>query len=237
MSDKPKTKNGVNTSGVQINVSVVEDDNRARRILAEWLGRAGDLRLVSQFSDAETALAALPEERPHVVLLDINLPGQSGIECVRKLKPAMPETQFLMLTVYEDPERIFEALSAGASGYLLKQTPRAELLAAVREVHEGGSPMSGTIARKVVQLFQNRPAPGPNASDLSDREREVLELLSKGYLYKEIAEALGLSYATVTTYGRRIYEKLHVHSRAQAAALLGGGPAKASKAFRRSTPS
>ncbi len=204
-----------------IRVSLVEDDPRARRIVAEWLAQAADLELISVFADAEGALQALPQERPAVALVDINLPGQSGIECVRQLKPQLPTTQFVMVTVYEDADQIFEALSAGASGYLLKQTPREELLNAIRQVHQGGSPMSGSIARKVVQLFQH-PATAVLPTDtLSEREREVLELLSRGYLYKEIAESLRISYDTVTTYGRRIYEKLHVHSRAQAVAMFG----------------
>lgn len=204
-----------------IRVSLVEDDARARRMMGDWLAHAADLELISKFPDAEAALAALPQERPDVVLVDINLPGQSGIECVRQLKSQLPDTQFVMVTVYEDADRIFEALSAGASGYLLKQTPRDELLAAIRLVHQGGSPMSGSIARKVVQFFQ-RPSPtAPKTHGLSEREREVLTLLSRGYLYKEIAETLGVSYDTVTTYGRRIYEKLHVHSRAQAVAMFG----------------
>ena len=210
-----------------IRVSLVEDDARVRRIVAGWLDQAGDLELISKFPDAEGALAALVQEHPDVVLVDINLPGQSGIECVRQLKPRMPATQFVMVTVYEDADRIFEALAAGASGYLLKQTPRDDLLSAVRQVYAGASPMSGSIARKVVQFFQRPSAAVPKTDALSDREREVLELLSRGYLYKEIAETLRVSYDTVTTYGRRIYEKLHVHSRAQAVAVLrqsGQGP-------------
>ena len=206
-----------------ISVSFVEVDARARRIFADWLSDAEDLQLVSRFADAEGAIAALPREVPDVVLMDINLPGQSGIECVRHLKPLLPATQFLMLTVYEDADRIFEALAAGAAGYLLKQTPREDLLAGIRQVHAGGSPMSGPIARKVVQAFQQPADSAPEAA-LSDREKEVLALLSRGYLYKEIAEALGVSFATVTTYGRRIYEKLHVHSRAEATARFGKWP-------------
>jgi DNA-binding NarL/FixJ family response regulator len=224
MSDRPKPTDGAKPKGVTIRVSFVEDDARARRILADWLGHAADLELVDRFSDAESALTTLRHSAPDVVLMDINLPGQSGIECVRKLKPLMPATQFVMLTVYEDADRIFEALSAGAAGYLLKHTPREDLLAGIRQVHAGGSPMSGPIARKVVQFFHQRPAAPADTHALSDREREVLELLSRGYLYKEIAETLGISFATVTTYGRRIYEKLHVHSRAQAAAMLEGQP-------------
>ena len=221
-SDKTKAAGGAKPERVTIRVSFVEDDIRARKILADWLGHAADVELVDRFSDAESALAALPQRPPDVVLMDINLPGLSGIECVRQLKPLLPATQFVMLTVYEDADRIFEALAAGAAGYLLKHTPREDLLAGIRQVHAGSSPMSGPIARKVVQFFYRRPVVAAGTDALSDREREVLELLSRGYLYKEIAETLGVSFATVTTYGRRIYEKLHVHSRAQATAMLEG---------------
>jgi DNA-binding NarL/FixJ family response regulator len=229
MSDKPKTAKHAKAQGMTIRVSCVEDDARVRNTLADWLGHAEDLQLVSRFADAESAREALPREAPDVVLMDINLPGQSGIECVRKLKPLVPATQFIMLTVYEDADRIFEALSAGAAGYLLKHTPRENLLASIRQVQAGGSPMSGPIARKVVQFFHQAPAAPADTDVLSDREREVLELLSRGYLYKEIAETLGVSFATVTTYGRRIYEKLHVHSRSQAAAMLEGQSARSQR--------
>jgi DNA-binding NarL/FixJ family response regulator len=146
------------------------------------------------------------------------LPGISGIETVRQLKPLLPQTQFVMLTVYEDPDHIFNALAAGATGYLLKQTPRSELLATLQDVHAGGSPITSNIARKVVQSFQSVPAHAPSAEDLSPREREVLDLVTRGDLYKEIAESLGISIPTVCTYIRRIYEKLHVRSRSQAIA-------------------
>ncbi len=169
---------------------------------------------------AEAAIATLPAEKPTVVLMDINLPGLSGIDCVCRLKPLMPETQFVMLTVYEDADHIFNALTAGASGYLLKRTPRAELLAALKDVHAGGSPMSSNIARKVVQSFRGTGPQPSETNDLSPREREVLELLARGYLYKEIAGSLQISGPTVNTYIRRIYEKLHVRSRSQAVAKL-----------------
>jgi len=201
-----------------ITLSIVEDDEHARRILAGAIGRAPGFRCVSQFRDGESALAALPREAPDVVLMDIHLPGMSGVECVRELKALMPATQFVMLTVYEDADHIFNALAAGASGYLLKQTPRAELLEALEEVHRGGSPMTSNIARKVVQSFQKpRSAPG-EIENLSPREQEVLNLLARGFLYKEIADSLTLSVPTVSTYIRRIYEKLHVRSRGQAVA-------------------
>jgi DNA-binding NarL/FixJ family response regulator len=207
-------------SPLSIAVAIVEDDVPAREILAGWIRNADGFRLAGEYDDAETAIARLPIEKPSVVLFDINLPGMNGIECVRKLKPRLPDTQFVMVTVYEDANHIFNALSAGASGYLLKQTRRNELMDALKDVHAGGSPMSSQIARKVVQNFyrtESQDASGETI-ELSPREREVLELLARGYLYKEIAEMLKISVQTVNTYIRRIYEKLHVRSRAQAVA-------------------
>jgi DNA-binding NarL/FixJ family response regulator len=205
---------------VAIAVSIVEDDAQARKILAGWISRASGFRLAGDWGDAESALGNLTENKPHVVLMDINLPGMSGVEAVKRLKPTLPETQFVMLTVYEDADHIYNALAAGATGYLLKQTPRAELLGALEEVHRGGSPMTSNIARKVVQSFRQNPGSGSGAAGegLSPREQEVLDLLARGYLYKEIAERLNISVPTVNTYVRRMYEKLHVRSRAQAVA-------------------
>jgi len=199
-----------------IAVSIVEDDAQARKILAGWINRASGFRLAGEWGDAESALKFLPEKIPDVVLMDINLPGMSGVEAVKRLKPVLPATQFVMLTVYEDADHIYNALSAGATGYLLKQTPREELLNAVGDVHRGGSPMTSNIARKVVQSFKQSPL--SSSEELSPREQEVLELLARGYLYKEIAERLNISVPTVNTYIRRMYEKLHVRSRAQAVA-------------------
>ena len=203
---------------MNIVVSVVEDDATARRMLGEWIRRAPGFRCAGAHGSGEAALATLPAEKPTVVLMDINLPGMTGIECVRRLKPVLLDTQFVMLTVYEDADHIFNALVAGASGYLLKRMPREELLAALKDVHAGGSPMSSHIARKVVQSFQRIDSQRPTEVDLSPREREVLALLARGYLYKEIAESLQISVLTVNSYIRRIYEKLHVRSRAQAVA-------------------
>ncbi len=206
---------------MNITVSIVEDDAPARNILAGWIRGTDGFKCVGVHENGETAFVALPRETPSVVLMDINMPGMSGIECVRRLKPQMMDTQFVMLTVYEDPDHIFRALSSGASGYLLKRTSRAELLAAVKEVHDGGSPMSSNIARKIVQSFQRFNSASPAEPDnLSPREREVLELLACGYLYKEIADALHISVPTVNTHIRHIYEKLHVRSRSQAVAKL-----------------
>ena len=203
---------------VNITVSIVEDDAPLRGILTEWIRGADGFKCVGVHENAEVALAALPQENPSVVLMDINMPGMNGIECVRRLKPQMMGTQFMMLTVYEDPDHIFKALSSGASGYMLKRTPRAELLTAVKDVHAGGSPMSSNIARKIVQSFQRFNTAPTDADNLSPREREVLELLARGYLYKEIGDLLNISMPTVNTHIRRIYEKLHVRSRSQAIA-------------------
>ena len=211
----------VKVKGVSIAVSIIEDDGPAREVLSDWIRHAQGFRYVSQHGSGESALAKLHLEKPNVVLMDINLPGMSGIECVRQLKPQLPDTQFVMLTVYEDTDHIYDALSVGASGYLLKQTPRAELLAALKDVYTGGSPMTSNIARKVVQSFLHPAPQADESANLSPREQEVLELLACGYLYKEIADHLGITVATVVTYIRRIYEKIHVRSRAQAVAKYG----------------
>src|SRR4051812_7992389 len=175
-----------------IAVCIVEDDAQARKILAGWINRAPGFKLLGEWGDAESALAELPGHKPNVVLMDINLPGMSGVEAVKKLKPLLPGTQFVMLTVYEDADHIYNALAAGATGYLLKQTPREELFGALEEVHRGGSPMTSNIARKVVQSFRQTAAPIPDGEALSPRESEVLELLARGYLYKEIADRLNI---------------------------------------------
>jgi len=213
-------------------VSIVEDDRKAREILVSWVNRAGGFRCVSDHGSAEDALEFMPKGDPQVVLMDINLPGMTGIECVRRLKPLLPGTQFMMLTVYEDADHIFQALQAGATGYLLKSTPRADLMAALRDIHAGGSPMTTNIARKVVKAFHYTAASDPNMTELSARENEVLQLLAQGFLYKEIADTLNVAVPTVNTYIRRIYEKLHVRSRTEAVArfahlpVRGAWPAK-----------
>ena len=216
--DNLSKRNRAKVKPVNVTVSIVEDDAPLRGILSEWIRCAEGFKCVGVHENAEAALEALPQEKPSVVLMDINMPGMNGIECVRRLKPQMMGTQFMMLTVYEDPDHIFKALSSGASGYMLKRTPRAELLAALQDVHAGGSPMSSNIARKIVQSFQRFNTSPMETENLSPREREVLELLARGYLYKEIAEALHISIPTVNTHIRRIYEKLHVRSRSQAIA-------------------
>jgi len=201
-----------------ITVSIVEDNEQLRGTLARVLGRSDGFRCLSHYANAEDALKELPQMRPEVVLMDINLPGMNGVECVRQLKQLLPGIQVMMLTVYEDTENIFSALAAGASGYMLKRTKTPELLEAIREVHRGGSPMTTHIARKVTQSFL-RAGPSSQATEnLSQREQEVLDCLSQGFLYKEIAEKLGISYETVHTYIRRIYEKLQVRTRTEAVA-------------------
>ena len=200
-----------------ITVSIVEDNDKLRETLSRVLDRADGFRCVSQYASAEDALKDLPQIKPGVVLMDINLPGMNGVECVRQLKKLSPELQGMMLTVYEDTDNIFDALAAGASGYLLKRTASKELLEAIQEVHRGGSPMTTHIARKVVQSFQ-KPAASAATENLSEREQQVLDLLSQGLIYKEIAEKLEISYETVHTYIRRIYEKLQVRTRTEAVA-------------------
>jgi DNA-binding NarL/FixJ family response regulator len=201
-----------------ISVSIVEDNEQLRTTLARVLNRADGFRCLSHYGDAESALEGLPKDKPQVVLMDINLPGINGVECVRRLKQLVPDTQVMMLTVYEDTDNIFNALAAGAAGYLLKRTRSAELLEAIREVQSGGSPMTAHIARKVTQSFQRAGASTQATENLSEREQEVLDCLSQGFLYKEIAEKLGISYETVHTYVRRIYEKLQVRTRTEAVA-------------------
>jgi DNA-binding NarL/FixJ family response regulator len=199
-----------------IKVAIVDDDDGVRTKLVHAIARFDGCTCVGQFSSGEDALARLPASSPDVVLMDINLPGMNGIECVRQLKLAHPGIEFIMLTVYEDTESVFNALAAGASGYLLKLVPRPELLEAIQRVHAGGSPMTSHIARKVVQSFRQPGPMGAETTKLSPREQEVLEHLAKGFLYKEISRALDISYDTVHNHIRHIYEKLHVRSRTQA---------------------
>ena len=204
-----------------ISVSIVEDNDKLRGTLAKVIGRAEGFRFASDYGSAEDALAGLPKVKPDVVLMDINLPGMNGVECVRQLKVLLPATQVMMLTVYEDTENIFNALAAGASGYMLKRTPVKELIEAIHEVKRGGSPMTTHIARKVVLSFQKTSGQQQAAnelSELSEREQQVLDLLAQGLIYKEIADKLEISYETVHTYIRRIYEKLQVRTRTEAVA-------------------
>ena len=201
---------------MSISVSIVEDDAGLRSSLVRLIDSSPGFRCLSQHATAENALREIPRANPEVVLMDINLPGLNGMECVRRLKPSLPKAQFIMLTVYNQTEHIFEALAAGATGYLLKQTKPDDLLAAIKDVHEGNSPINSSIARKIVQSFQRAAVDGGETATLSPREAEVLDLLAKGYLYKEIGEKLQISFSTVRTHVRHIYEKLHVRSRTEA---------------------
>lgn len=199
-----------------ISVAIVEDKTGVRQNWARLINAATGYRCVATCASGEDALLTLPQAQPQVVLMDIQLPGISGIECAARLKPLLPKTQFLIVTIYEDSDRIFEALKAGASGYLLKTTPPKELLAAISEVHRGGAPMTGEVARKVIAAFQRPPATVTEDVQLTERESQVLALLAQGYANKEIADKLAVSYDTVRAHLKHTYEKLHVRSRTEA---------------------
>jgi DNA-binding NarL/FixJ family response regulator len=204
-----------------ISVCIVDDNNELRAALEEIISMSDGYKCVGTMSTADEANRKLPLIKPDVVLMDINLgSGETGIDCVRELKPIMPSTNFMMCTVYEEDEKIFEALNAGASGYILKKTAPGKLLEAIRELYQGGAPMSSQIARKVVAVFQKHTtAPGTSDNDLatlSNREKEILELLSRGLMYKEIAAALFISQETVRKHVYHVYEKLHVGNRVEA---------------------
>ncbi len=211
-----------------IRVAVVEDDPRLRRTLADVLKSDAGCECIGTFRTGAEAIAGIPPLTPDVVLMDVNLPDTTGVECVRAIAPQLPAAQILMVTVYQDPDTTFQALAAGAHGYLVKPVLPERLLEAIREVRAGGVPMSRTIARKVIECFRgeervtaaaDRPLATPHDEDLAPRERQVLELLVQGLSYKEIAGELGISSSTVGTYVQRIYEKLHVSSRREIMAL------------------
>ncbi len=204
------------SKSMRIRVAIVEDSRGTRESLTELLGRVPTLRCVGAHANGEEALRTIPAEQPDVVLMDINLPGMSGIECVGRLRERLPNTQVLMLTTYEETDLIFDSLRNGASGYLLKNMPASELVQAVEQVHAGGAPMSMQIARKVVNHFQQIKQPTSEVEKLTKREHEILSLLAKGYLYKEIADQLSVTLSTVRAHLHTIYEKLHVQSRTQA---------------------
>jgi DNA-binding NarL/FixJ family response regulator len=212
----PHNSDEAKKAKMTINVSIVEDSRGTRESLSELLKRSPGLRCVGAYPNGEAALRELPDQTPDVVLMDINLPGMSGIECVARLKEKAPKTQVLMLTTYEEGDLIFESLRAGANGYLLKNMPPSELVTAVEQVHAGGSPMSMHIARKVVSHFQQIKQPSSEMEKLTKRELEILALLAKGFLYKEIADQLGISLSTVRAHLHTVYEKLHVQSRTEA---------------------
>jgi DNA-binding NarL/FixJ family response regulator len=200
-----------------ITVSIVEDHRDTRESLVALVNGTKGLRCLSTYSTGEAALRGVPVEKPQIALVDINLPGMSGIECVARLKAQMPSLEVLMLTTYEETELIFNSLRAGANGYLLKNMPPDELIAALEQVHAGGAPMSMQIARKVVDHFHRTRDPS-NVGKLTPREHEILTLLAKGCLDKEIVGKLGISFTTVRTHQKHIYEKLHVQTRTEATA-------------------
>lgn len=199
-----------------IRVALVEDDPPLRSAFAALLAKAPGIQCVASFASAEEAIAGLGHAAPDVVLTDINLPGQSGIECVRQLKQRHPAIQFLMLTVYEDVDLIFRSLQAGATGYLLKRSVPTELVHAILDLHSGGAPMSSSIARKVVESFAPNPAARPPQISLTPREREIVEALAEGCQYKEIADRHRISLSTVRTHLQHIYGKLQVNNRTEA---------------------
>ena len=199
-----------------ITVAIVEDDNEIREGLAVLINGSEGFKCVATYSSAEDALSDLLKKKPDVVLMDINLPHMSGIECTRKLKDLRPDLSIMVLTVYDDDESIFESLKAGARGYVVKKTPPAKLLESILELYNGGSPISSRIARKIVQTFHVIGTSSEERENLSRREDEILAYLAKGYRYKEIGETLFISIETVRTHVRNIYEKLHVRSRTEA---------------------
>jgi len=201
-----------------ISLAIVEDLDEVREGLKNFLSLSQEFTVLDTFRTAEEAMKAIPSLHPDIVIMDINLPGMNGIDCIRQIRLSDEHTQFMMFTVYENDEKVFEALKAGASGYLLKNTGLVHILESLKELHQGGSPMSANIARKLVDTFRKSPVSDklPPSDVLSPRENEVLHLLARGLLYKEIAEQLHISTATVRQHIHRIYEKLHVQNRTEA---------------------
>ncbi|MEP6675171.1 MAG: response regulator transcription factor [Ferruginibacter sp.] len=200
----------------EITVSIVEDIAEVRESIEKLIQQSEDFLLAGSYSNAEQAEQALPDHTPDIVIMDINLPGRNGIDCIKNLKEKCKGSQFIMFTIFEDDQKVFDALEAGACGYLLKKTPKEKILEALKELHEGGSPMSTQIARKVIQVFQKNKSMSEEAAPLTKKEKEILELLAKGYLYKEIAEKTSISANTVKQHIHNIYEKLHVQNRTEA---------------------
>ena len=201
---------------MSITLAIVEDLDEVREGLYQFISLNPEFKILDTFKTAEQALHDLPHINPDIVIMDINLPGMNGIDCIRQVKKKTPRTQFMMFTVYENDEKVFEALKAGASGYLLKNTGLIQMIASLKELYEGGSPMSANIARKLVTMFREQQPETIPVAALSNRENEILQLLSKGLLYKEIADQLSISVGTVRQHIHNIYEKLHVHSRSAA---------------------
>jgi DNA-binding NarL/FixJ family response regulator len=201
---------------MSITLAIVEDLDEVRDGLKNFIGLSSDFKILDTFKTAEEALYDIPKLKPDIVIMDISLPGMNGIECIRQVKEKSPRTQFMMFTVYENDEKVFEALKAGASGYLLKNTGLVQLIEALKELHSGGSPMSANIARKLVTVFRNKEKDAEPVEALSHRENEILQLLSRGLLYKEIADQLSIATGTVRQHIHKIYEKLHVQNRTEA---------------------
>lgn len=215
-----------------ITFAIVDDDDDLRLSIASFVSRCDGFRCVGSLGSGELALKRLPAEKPDVVLMDINMAGMCGIECARQLKAAAPEIQIVMLTVYEDTEKIFKALSAGASGYLLKRLSPSKLLLAIQEVHEGGSPMSSSIARKLVATLQAMEGPCQRLAQFSPREQIILEWLARGLTYQAIGDELGISVNTIRSHLRHVYEKLQVQSRTAAVVKYFGAVSAAAAAPR-----
>ena len=211
-----KTVIQITFGNMSITVAIVEDLDEVRDGLKNFISLSSDFKILDTFKTAEEALHDIPKLQPDVVIMDINLPGMNGIECIRQVKQKTPRTQFMMFTVYENDEKVFEALKAGASGYLLKNTGLVQLIESLKELYNGGSPMSSNIARKLVTLFRSEQKEATTLEILSNRENEILQLLSKGLLYKEIADQLSISVSTVRQHIHHIYEKLHVQNRTEA---------------------
>ncbi|HRR32474.1 MAG TPA: response regulator transcription factor [Kiritimatiellia bacterium] len=209
-----------------IRVAVVEDDEQLRQTLGAFLNRSPGMRFVAGYCSGEAALKGVLQDRPDVVLMDIRLPGMNGVECVSRLREILPSAKAVMLTAYEDDDDVFRSLAAGAFGYLVKRVESARLREAIREAHQGGSPISGSVARKLVEFFQQSSASGKGEmtgmQGLSPREAEIVKLLAEGHAYKQIAEILSISVNTICTHIKRIYEKLHVHSRIEAVRIFQG---------------
>ena len=201
---------------MSISLAIVEDLSEVREGLNQFLSLNPEFKVLDTFKTAEEALYEIPRLKPDIVIMDINLPGMNGIECIRQVKSKSPSTQFMMFTVYENDEKVIDALKAGASGYLLKNTGLFELVESLKELYNGGSPMSSNIARKLVTIFREQQNEMTNVGILSNRENEILQLLSKGLLYKEIASQVDIAVGTVRQHIHKIYEKLHVQNRTEA---------------------
>jgi DNA-binding NarL/FixJ family response regulator len=199
-----------------ITVSIVEDLDEVRQALERLIRQSEKFYLAGSFNNAELAEKNVPLQPPDIVIMDINLPGISGIECVKRIKEKCNDTQFIMFTIYEEDEKVFEALKAGAHGYLLKKTSKEKLLEALEELHNGGSPMSTNIARKVIEAFEKKDRPAEEVDSLTNKEKQILHLLAKGFLYKEIANQLHSTRNTIKQHIHHIYEKLHVQNRTEA---------------------